>query len=56
MVNDHVYDQNKHTEKTFKTLGKGYPVVFKLQYYNEIKYVLRLTQLSFHFIVSIIGY
>ena len=29
-------------------LGTGHTVVFKVQYENEIKYVLRLTQLSLY--------
>jgi hypothetical protein len=29
----------------FDNLGREYPVVFKVHYYNQIKHVLRLTQL-----------
>jgi hypothetical protein len=36
-------------------LDRGHSVVFKRQYWNEIKYILRLSQLSFCFIISNVG-
>ena len=40
----------------FFFFGRAHPVVVKVQYENEIKYVLRLTQLSLCFIISSVGY